>query len=106
MAGRKSKKQLNNVSLEELVTVAFAEDMELARQYKELLNENGIPVLIKKNNSSSPDISAIAILVPEDDLDEAHLMIAQQGVMADFYGMALGENSYEDLDEDFYETDY
>ena len=106
MAGRRSKKKLNEVALEELVTVAFAEDMELAKQYKEMLNENSIPAIIKKNASSTPDVAAIAILVPEDDLDEAHIMIAQQGVMADFYGMALSENSYEDIDADFYETDY
>ena len=106
MAGRKSKKSLTEIAIDELVTVAFAEDMDLAKQYKELLHDNGIPALIKKQQSTVEGFNGIAILVPEDDLDEAHVMIEQQSAVDDLFGSVFGDQDYDDVEPDFYEADY
>ena len=106
MTGRRLKKKITETLLEELVTVAFAEDMELAKQYKELLTENGILAVIKKHRGSGDHVSGIALLVPEDDLDEAHLLIEQKGSLGDFFGMAMEDNSYDEIEPDFYDSEY
>lgn len=106
MAGRKSKKSLTELHIDQVVTVAFAEDMELANQYKDLLHENSIPAIIKKNHSTVAGYEGIAILVPEDDLDEAHVMIEQQSSVGDFFGSLFDDQAYEDVEPDFNENDY
>ena len=53
MASNRKKKQSSRTSLKEFVTVAFAEDMELAKDYKKLLNDENIPVAIKDQPDSS-----------------------------------------------------
>ncbi|HOK95041.1 MAG TPA: DUF2007 domain-containing protein [Anaerohalosphaeraceae bacterium] len=75
-----------------VVTVAFAEDMELARQYQQLLEKNQIPAVIRRQTEMAQSgFSDIAILVPEDYLDEAHSLICQQAAGEDFFGMAFDE---------------
>ena len=106
MTGRRMKKKMTETLLEELVTVAFAEDMELAKQYKELLAENGIMAVIKKQKGSSQQIAGIAMLVPENELDEAHMLIEQKGSVGDFFGVALGDDSYDEIDTDYYDSDF
>lgn len=79
-----------------VVTVAFAEDMELARQYQQLLEKNQIPAVIKRQTEMAQNgFSDIAIMVPEDYLDEAHSLICQQAAGEDFFGMAF-EEPYEE----------
>ena len=65
MANRRKKKETMQASLKEFVTVAFAEDMELAKEYKQLLNEGDIPAVIKTQQDAGSGFPGIAVMVPE-----------------------------------------
>lgn len=107
MAGNHKKKQSSRTSLKEFVTVAFAEDVELAKDYKKLLSDENIPVAIKEQPDSSSTFHGIAVMVPEEYLDEAHVLIESQGVYSDFYDMVFGDSDFddEDMDEDIFDAD-
>ncbi len=93
---RKSGKGHSNVK--DLVVVAFLDDMDQAREYETLLRLNDIPAVIKEQLDPGGDGKAIAILVPEDYLDEAHVVIESQDAYDDLCDYAMDED--EDLDFD------
>lgn len=105
MPNRKKKKRQNGVAVKEMVTVAFAEDMDLAKQYKELLNQNDIPAGIRSKHDSSLSYQGIAVVVPEECLDEAHVIIESHGNMGDFYDIAFQEDEYSDSRGDTFDDD-
>jgi len=102
MPNHRKKKPGQPATLKEFVTVAFAEDMELAQEYKKLLNDGDIPAAVKAQPETAGGVPGIAVMVPEDYLDEAHVLIESQGACSDFYDMVfedqddLGENEFED----------
>lgn len=106
------RKGKSNKTVVDFLTVAFAEDLELARQYKELLESNEIPAKIKRQpNMAESGFSDIAIMVPEEALDEAHALISERVSYEDFFDAAFEEPddvrlSYSDFnteeDEDLY----
>jgi len=104
MAHKKHKS--SRAALKDLMTVAFAEDIELAKQYKELLNENDIPAVVKTSRSKTKT-GSIAVMVPEEYLDEAHVIIHSHSSFGDFYDLAFDDGLYsDDIDEsDFYDPD-
>ena len=99
MGNRNNKKQNTRSTLQEFVTVAFAEDMELARQYKKVLTDSEIPAMIKAQNDSSSDFPGIAVMVSEDHLDEAYLLIEASSSSDSFYDLALQEDDYNESDD-------
>jgi hypothetical protein len=103
---RESQKSQTN--LPELIVVTFAEDMEQAKEYETLLEANGIPATIKKQGGESTDTDGIAVMVPEDYLDEAHVVIESQDAYDDFYDFALeDEDEGEgDFDSELFEDDF
>ena len=104
MANRKKKTDNSGTALKSLVTVAFAEDVELANQYKELLKDNGIPAAIKTRFDLGLSFQSVAIVVPEDYLDEAHTLIEDQNQICDFYDLAFDdEDDHDDMDRNYYE---
>jgi len=105
MANRKNKKQNTHTTLKELVTVAFAEDMDLAKQYKKLLAENDITAVINTKPDISPAVNGIAVMVQEEDLDEAHMVVQSHGSFNDFYETAFEDYDYERFEEDLEEDD-
>jgi hypothetical protein len=84
--------------VKEYVVVAFVDDMDQAREYETLLRLNDIPAVIKEQLDPAADGKAIAILVPEDFLDEAHVVIESQDAYDDLCDYAMDED--EDLDFD------
>lgn len=106
MANRRKKKETMQASLKEFVTVAFAEDIELAKEYKQLLNEGDIPAVIKAQQDAGSGFPGIAVMVPEDHLDEAHVLIESQGAYNDFYDMVFhdGDDEFTE-EEDGYDDD-
>jgi hypothetical protein len=84
--------------VKEYVVVAFVEDMDQAREYETLLRLNDIPAVIKEQLDPGADGKAIAILVPEDFLDEAHVVIESQDAYDDLCDYTMDED--EDLDFD------
>ena len=109
MAKRSRKTQKSQTELQELVVISFVEDWDQAKDYETLLKSNDIPVVIKEQ-AESPDadeVKGIAVMVPEDFLDEAHVIIESQDAYDDFYDSALeqGEDNGE-FDSDLFGDDF
>lgn len=86
--------------VKEYVVVAFVDDMEQAREYETLLRLNDIPAAIKEQLDPGAEGKAVAIMVPEDFLDEAHVVIESQDAYDDFCDYAIDEDEGLDFDSD------
>ena len=107
MAKRPKKAQKSQAKLQELVTLAFTEDAEQAKDYETLLKNNDIPAVIRQQDQSQPTgAEGIAVMVPEDLLDEAHVIIESQDAYDDFYDFTLENEEEEDLDSDIFEDEF
>ena len=102
---RKSRKQQTVVK--EYVTIAFAEDLELAREYEKMLTEHGIPAVVKNQPKSDEDgYSGIAVTVPEEFVDEAYTMIRDESSYDDFFDAAFdSHDSFEEKEMLFCEEE-
>jgi hypothetical protein len=105
MVKRNRKKQDSQAKLQDFVVVTFVEDMEQAREYETLLEANDIPAVINEQNEQSGGAKSIAVMVPEDFLDEAHVVIESQDAYDDFYDFALEDETEEDFDSDLFEDE-
>ncbi len=101
---RRSGKGHSNVK--DLVVVAFLDDMEQAREYETLLRLNDIPALIKEQLDPSVDGKTVAIMVPEDYLDEAHVVIESQDAYDDLCDFAMDDEDDLDFDADALDDEY
>ena len=109
MAKRSKKAHKSHVNLEGYVVVAFAEDTGQAMEYKLLLENNDIPAVINEHEEAVPGgltANEIAVMVPEEYLDEAHVVIESQQAYDDFYDFAMDEDGEEDFDADFFDDEY
>lgn len=106
MAKRSKKAQKAQAKLQGFVAVVFAEDLEQAEDYKALLEVNDIPVAVSEQYGQSVASKEIAVMVPEDFLDEAHVIIESQQAYDDFYDLALEDESTTDFDSDLLEDDF
>ena len=106
MARRTRKTQKSQAKVEGYVVVAFADDMEQAMEYKTLLDDNDVPSIVSEQSESSVETQEIAVMVPEEYLDEAHVIIESQQVYDDFCDFAMGDESDSDLDEDIFEDEF
>jgi len=106
MTKRSRKNQKSQTKLQDFVAVTFVEDLEQAKEYESLLKTNDIPVVVSKQNEPSIDTKAIAVMVPEDFLDEAHVVIESQDAYDDFYDFAVEEETDDDFDSDLFEDDF
>jgi hypothetical protein len=95
----KGNKSATRPKDKDYVIVTVVEDMGKAKDCKDLLQENDIPALIREQEGASGEAS-IAVLVPEEHLDEAHVIVESQDPYDDFYDLGKEE---EDEDEDEYE---
>jgi hypothetical protein len=100
--------QKSRTKLPELTAVTFAEDMEQAREFETLLAANGIPAAIKEPSGESAETDGIAVMVPEDYLDEAHVVIESQDAYDDFYDFTLEDEDEDegDFDSELFEDDF
>jgi len=107
MAKRASKTQKSQSKLQEFIVVTFTKDLEQAKDYETLLKTNDIPATIKELNEESMDAKGIAVMVPEDFLDEAHVIIESQDAYDDFCDFALEEDEdNDDFDSDLFGDDF
>ncbi len=106
MIRRPKKNQKSQVKLQDFVVVTFAEALEQAKDYETLLKNNDIPAMIKEQHEQSVSDKSIAVMVPEDFLDEAHVVIESQDAYDDFYDFALEDEDNADLDSDLFEDDF
>ena len=97
------KESRSNTKLEDLVAITLADDMDQAREYESLLKANDIPVVIKEQLDALNN-KALAVMVPEDYLDEAHVVIESQETYEDFYDLAL-EEEQDGFDDDIFDDE-
>lgn len=98
MARRSQKGQKPQTKVQELVTVAFADSADQAKDYETILESNDIPVIIKEQDEQEANGKVIAVMVPEDFLDEAHVVIESQDAYDDFYDLSLEDEDEGDFD--------
>ena len=107
MAKRYKKNQKSQTKLQDFVVVTFIDDLEQAKEYESLLKTNDIPAVINEQSEPSGGTNGIAVMVPEDFLDEAHVVIESQDAYDDFYDFALEEDEADDdLDSDLFEDEF
>ena len=95
----------SQAKLKDLVVVTLVEDMEQAQEYETLLRLNDIPAIIKEQFDPAGASSGIAVMVPEDFLDEAHVVIESQDAYDDFYDFALEDEEDDDFDSDLFDDE-
>jgi hypothetical protein len=79
--------------------------MDQAKEYESLLKVNDIPTIIKEQIDPSMSGKGIALMVPEDCLDEAHVVIESQDAYDDFYDFALDDEDEGEFDSDLLDED-
>ena len=106
MARRSKKGHKSQAKVEGYVVVAFAEDLDQAREYKTLLEANDIPATISEHDQHTIGSGEIAVMVPEEFIDEAHVVIESQHAYDDFYDFAMEDEGESDFDDDFLDDDF
>ena len=105
MAKRSKKGQKSNAKLEGYVVVAFSEDMDQASEYKTLLEANDIPAVITEQDGHAVGSREIAVMVAEEFLDEAHVIIESQNTYDDFYDFSMEDEDEIDFEGDFFDEE-
>jgi len=100
------KTQKSQAHPQELAVLTFVENMEQARNYETLLKTNDIPAMIREQHEQSEHSKSIAIIVPEEFVDEAHVVIESQDAYDDFYDITLGDEDSDDFDSDFFDDEF
>ncbi len=100
MKRRMHKNGKSQGNLKDVVVVAVVDDMEQAREYETLLRLNDIPAIVKEQVDPAGNKTGVAIMVPEDFLDEAHVVIESQDAYDDFYDFTMDEEDDMDFDDD------
>jgi hypothetical protein len=94
-----------NLRVKEYVVVTFVDDMEQAKEYETLLRLNDIPAVIREQLDGGADGKAVAIMVPEDFLDEAHVVIESQDAYDDLCDYTMDDEENLDFDSDLLDDD-
>ncbi len=105
MAKRSKKGHRSQAKMQGYVVVTFAEDLEQAREYKTLLEVNDVSAIISEQKEQSLGSKEIAVMVPEDFLDEAHVIIESQQAYDDFYDYTVEDEENADFDDELFEED-
>ncbi len=106
MTKRSKKGPRSQAKLEGYVVVAFAEDKEQAAEFKTILEANDISAMIAEPEAHEIGSKEIAVMVREEFLDEAHVIIESQHAYDDFYDFALEGEDEGDFDDDFFEDEF
>ncbi len=106
MAKRSKKGHRSQAKMQGYVVVTLAENLEQAREYKTLLEVNDVSAIINEQEDQSLDSKEIAVMVPEEFLDEAHVIIESQNAYDDFYDYSLEEEENDDFDDELFEEDF
>ena len=106
MTKRSKKNQKSQTELQDFVVVTYIDDLEQAKEYESLLKTNDIPAVINEQSEQSGGTNGIAVMVPEDFLDEAHVVIESQDAYDDFYDFTLEDEDVWDIDSEFVDDSY
>ena len=100
MAKRMDSGDKGQAKLKDLVVLTLVSDIDQAKEYETLLKLNDIPAMVKEHVDAQGHSNDVAIMVPEDCLDEAHVVIESQDAYDDFYDYALEDEDDFDFDPD------
>jgi hypothetical protein len=106
MVKRSKKTQKTQSKLQGFAVVALTKDLEQAREYETLLKVNDIPAIVTEQDEQSIGDNDIAVMVPEEYLDEAHVIIESQDAYDDFYDFTSEDEDISDLDDSFLEDEF
>ena len=105
--GKHTKKQRKTrTNLHEFVIVTSTNDVYQAKDYATLLKTSDIPVNLTEQHDHETEITTIAVMVPEDFLDEAHVIIESQNAYDDFYDLTIDDDIDSDYDANIFEDDF
>jgi hypothetical protein len=99
----KSSGRNHSRGTQELVIVATSSTMAEAKEYETLLKNNDIPAMVKERPNEFGEGIHYAVYVPDDTVDEAHVVIESQDAYDDFYDFGLDEENEDDLEGDIFE---
>ncbi|MFC1738164.1 hypothetical protein ACFL1G_03830 [Planctomycetota bacterium] len=106
MAKKPDKSHKSQTKLQDLVVVTYVKKMEEAKEYETLLKNDDIPAAIKQQTGTiGEDGKNLAVMVPEEFLDEALVVIESQDAYDDFYDFALENDIEDDFDNNFFSED-
>jgi len=101
MTRRSGKNKDTQAKVQELVMVVMTDDLEQAKDRQALLKNNDIPAVIKEQDEST----GFAVMVPEEFLDEAHVVIESQEAYDDFYDFAMENEDEDNFGADVFEDE-
>ena len=101
-----NKDKKGQVKLKDLVVLTLLSDVDQAKEYETLLRLNDIPTIAKTQFGPDNEEKGVAIMVPEDCLDEAHVVIESQDAYDDFYDYALEDEDEIDFDPDYLDDEF
>ncbi|MBN2021117.1 MAG: hypothetical protein JW749_12940 [Sedimentisphaerales bacterium] len=104
MTKRSRKAQRSRSGTQELVIISSTDTMDEARDYETLLKNNDIPAIVKRHQDELTGVKRFVVMVPEEMVDEAHVIIESQDSYDDFYDSELDDEiSEEDLEGDIFD---
>ena len=95
-----------HTKVKDMVVLTLLSDMDQAKEYETLLRLNDIPASLKEQVDAQGESSGVAIMVPEDSLDEAHVVIESQDAYDDFYDYTLEGEDDIDFDPDYCDDEF
>jgi hypothetical protein len=105
MARKSKKTNKQQIKVQELVVATFARDLEEAQEYESLLKNNDITTTVREQDDPSGNGERVfAVMVPEDNLDEALVVIESQDAYDDFYDFAL-DNEGDEFEDDYFDDE-
>ena len=102
---RRSRKEKSQTKVRDLALVVVVDDLDQAKDHETVLRNNDIPAIVKEQTDEAGESVGYAVMVPDEFLDEAHVVIESQDAYDDFYDLAFedeGEADFEDLLDDEY----
>ncbi|HBG28490.1 MAG: hypothetical protein A2Y10_10680 [Planctomycetes bacterium GWF2_41_51] len=78
-------------ALEDYVTIAIAEDVDLANDYCDILIKNHIPAVTATQKSYSSNIIGTAVMVPDSFFEQAQEVIESQQCLDSFLDDAFND---------------
>ncbi len=103
MAKRSKKSGKANSQLQGYVVVTFADDFDQAKEFELLLKSSDIPVAIEEHFDDTLGANEIAVMVPDEFLDEAHVIIESQDTYDEFYDLS---DEDDDFGDDYFDDEY
>ncbi len=107
MPKRRQKTDKTRTNVQDLVVATLTDDLEEAKDYEALLKTSDIPAMVRRQKGDEGNHGEFAVMVPEDFLDESHVVIESQDAYDDFYDLSFDDEEIDDeLDSGLFDDEY